>query len=372
MYSVKKWNDILTIVSGKNQRSVEDPNGKYPIYGSGGVIGRADEYLCGANTVIVGRKGTIDNPLFVTEPFWNIDTAFGIVAGEGLLPKFLYYFCRMFNFRALDKSTGRPSIAKSDLLKIEMPVPSVSEQERVVSRIEELFSELDSAENTLQQTKQQLTVYRHAVLKEAFDKVSASGHAELMDIVDEIRIGPFGTMLHKSDYVIDGVPVINPQHIKNGNIYPNDKISVSPHKAEELSAYRLKENDVIMGRRGEMGRTAPVTAGEDGWICGTGSVIIRLKKEYDAGFYSQILSSPDTVHFLEEKSTGTTMNNLNEDIVKHIPVPKVTKHIQTALLNDMDSKNSVCNNIEQNVGTALQQLNAMRQSALKEAFEGKL
>ncbi len=144
MYPKKKWNDVLTIVSGKNQKEVENPNGKYPIYGSGGAIGRSDEFLCGADTVIIGRKGTINRPIYVNEPLWNIDTAFGLVAGKELLPKYLYYFCQIFNFMSLDKSTGRPSLSKSDLLKIEMPLPQLDEQRRIVAKIEELFSQLDS------------------------------------------------------------------------------------------------------------------------------------------------------------------------------------------------------------------------------------
>ena len=78
MVMLKKWSDVLTIVSGKNQKLVTDPNGRYPIYGSGGVMGYARSYLCEAGTTIVGRKGTINNPIFVNEPFWNVDTAFGI------------------------------------------------------------------------------------------------------------------------------------------------------------------------------------------------------------------------------------------------------------------------------------------------------
>ena len=74
----KQWKDVLHIISGKNQKAVENPNGKYPIYGSGGIIGYADDYLCEAGTTIVGRKGTINKPIFVDEPFWNIDTAFGV------------------------------------------------------------------------------------------------------------------------------------------------------------------------------------------------------------------------------------------------------------------------------------------------------
>ena len=110
---IKQWKDVLHIVSGKNQKAVENPNGKYPIYGSGGLMGYADDYLCEAGTTIVGRKGTINRPIFVTEPFWNIDTAFGIAPDKGLVPKYLYYFCVHFNFMPLDKSTGRPSLAKS-------------------------------------------------------------------------------------------------------------------------------------------------------------------------------------------------------------------------------------------------------------------
>ncbi|MBQ8012248.1 MAG: restriction endonuclease subunit S [Oscillospiraceae bacterium] len=368
---LKKWSEVVSIVSGKNQKFVADSAGEYPIYGSGGIMGYANNYLCEAGTTIVGRKGTINNPIFVNEKFWNVDTAFGITPSAALIPKYLYYFCVQFNFKELDKSTTIPSLAKRDLLNIEIPVPPLPEQERIVARIEELFSELDKAVETLKKTKAQLAVYRQAVLKEAFDFGSAE-ITEIQAIVDDIRIGPFGTMLHKSDYIENGIPVINPQHIKNLSVFENMKISVSDSKAKELSAYRLKNNDIIMGRRGEMGRTAAITEREHGWICGTGSILFRLKPDYDAGFYAQILSSPSSVHYLEENATGTTMKNLNEDIVKHIPVPKITKDMQTAITKELDAKLSVCDSIEKTIDTALQEAEALRQSVLKEAFEGGL
>lgn len=144
-YPIRKWNDVLSIISGKNQKVVADPNGSYPIYGSGGVMGYANDYLCEAGTTIIGRKGTINHPIFVNERFWNVDTAFGVFPGEMLHPKFLFYFCQSFNFKALDKSTTIPSLAKRDLLNIEMPVPSFPEQEHIVASIEELFSQLDAS-----------------------------------------------------------------------------------------------------------------------------------------------------------------------------------------------------------------------------------
>ena len=132
----------------------------------------------------------------------------------------------------------------------------------------------------------------------------------------------------------------------------------------------MKCNDIIMGRRGEMGRTSAITEREDGWICGTGSILFRLKPDYDAIFFAQILSSPDVIHYLEAKATGTTMKNLNEEIVKHIPVPNITKHEQHKITNMLDSKLSVCDSIEKTIDTALQEAEALRQSILKQAFEG--
>lgn len=283
--------------------------------------------------------------------------------------KYLYYATKYLTLRIRDKGYARHY---QFIEKQELNVPSIPEQQRIVSRIEELFSSLDNAVETLQKTKEQLEVYRQAVLKEAFNYSEVTDIVELQSIVDDIRIGPFGTMLHKSDYIDRGIPVINPQHIKNQEIHPSTHVSISEGKANELSTYKLRINDVIMGRRGEMGRTAAVTTIEAGWICGTGSIIVRLKPEYDAVFYAQMLSSPDTVHYLKEKSTGTTMNNLNEDIVKHIPIPNITTKKQKKIKEALDTKTSVCDNIEQTVNTALAQAEAMRQSILKEAFEGRL
>lgn len=296
------------------------------------------------------------------------------ISAPGLIRDYLYHFVQgkyaLLNTRK--KGTGTPHLNPELLKKQKLVVPDVAEQERIVARIEELFSQLDAGVETLKKTKAQLAVYRQAVLKEAFSSELSSKTVEIREIVDGIRIGPFGTMLHKSDYISGGVPVINPQHIKSGKILPSASVTVSEEKARDLSAYRLQTNDIIMGRRGEMGRAAAITDVENGWLCGTGSILFRLKPNFDAGFYAQILSSPDVVHYLEEHATGTTMKNLNEDIVQYIPVPFVTAEMQRDITMKMDCKMSVCDSIEQTVDTALQQAEAMRQSILKDAFEGRL
>ena len=124
-----KFAEVLEIKNGKNQKQVEDADGKYPIYGSGGIMGWATDYICPAETVIIGRKGTINNPIYVDTPFWNVDTAFGLVADKNiLLPKYLYYFCKHFDFLALNTTVTIPSLTKANLLKINIPIPNMDEQ----------------------------------------------------------------------------------------------------------------------------------------------------------------------------------------------------------------------------------------------------
>ena len=130
------FNDVLEIKNGKNQKAVENPDGMYPIYGSGGIMGHADDYICDAHTVIIGRKGSINNPIYVSEPFWNVDTAFGLFANkELLLPRYLFYFCKKFDFEKLNKTVTIPSLTKSDLLKIKIDLPTITEQKEVVDKL---------------------------------------------------------------------------------------------------------------------------------------------------------------------------------------------------------------------------------------------
>ena len=137
------FGDIAAVINGKNQSKVENPNGKYPIYGSGGIMGRADDYICPENCTIIGRKGSINNPIFVEEKFWNVDTAFGLSPSEAVLPRFLFYFCEYFDFTTLDSSTTLPSLTKTNIQQIIFALPPIEEQKRILDKTEELFRKLD-------------------------------------------------------------------------------------------------------------------------------------------------------------------------------------------------------------------------------------
>lgn len=365
----KKWKDVLHIVSGKNQKAVANPNGKYPIYGSGGQMGYADDYLCEAGTTIVGRKGTINNPIFVTEPFWNIDTAFGIVPNEGLAPKYLYYFCVYFNFMPLDKSTGRPSLAKSDLLKIEMPVPSLPKQQSIVSRIEELFSSLDNAVETLRKTKEQLAVYRQAVLKEAFS--SFIEKKPIREISSLVTSGSRGWAKYYSD---QGARFIRITDLtRDGVNLKNDSIQhvALPDKAEGKRS-RLIGSDVLVSITADLGSIALIPKNIDEAYINQHIAMIRFNNPEQGEFMAWYLRSEWGQKDLLKNKHGGGKLGLGLDDIRDTPVPVVTDEAAQQTVVFIDERLSMCDSIEQTVNTALAQAEAMRQSILKEAFEGKL
>lgn len=152
-WEYKKWADVLTIINGKNQKAVESIDGTYPIYGSGGIMGYANDWLCPENCTIIGRKGNINKPIFVESKFWNVDTAFGLNSNQNLLAsKYLYYFCLNYDFNRHNKAVTIPSLTKVDLLKIEMPLPPKPTQLAIVA-------ELDKINELIQLKKQQLEDY---------------------------------------------------------------------------------------------------------------------------------------------------------------------------------------------------------------------
>ena len=374
-----KWKEVLEIKSGKNQKDVADINGSYPIYGSGGIIGYSKEYLCPAGTTIIGRKGTINSPLYVNEPFWNVDTAFGLIPSQQLVSKYLYYFCCYFNFKALDKSTTIPSLAKRDLENVEMPIPPLDEQSRIVARIEELFSELDKAVDTLKTTKEQLEVYRQAVLKDAVDNAQAM--CERFTPIEELLVtdrkgmstGPFGTMLKKHEHKTTGVPMLGIENIDSGKFIDGNKIFVTPEKAAELKSFALKSGDIIISRSGTVGELCVVPPRMEGALLSTNLMRVSLdcQKVLPEYFIYLFQSKGIVLDQVKELCKGSTRIFLNQTILKQIQFPIPNVHEQLQIINTIESRLTFCDNIEKTVDTALAQADAMRQSILKQAFEAE-
>ena len=249
-WEYKRWADVLTIINGKNQKAVESPNGQYPIYGSGGIMGYALDWLCPENCVIIGRKGNINKPLFVESKFWNVDTAFGLSANqECLIPKYLFYFCLDYNFERHNRAVTIPSLTKIDLLKVKMLVPPKPTQLSIVS-------ELDKLNELIQIKKEQLKDYdalAQSIFYEMFgDPVENEKGWEVKKLGELCsKIGSGATPRGGNEsYKDEGISLIRSLNVYNNEFRRKDLAYIDDEQAAALSNVTLLENDVLLNITG--------------------------------------------------------------------------------------------------------------------------
>ena len=216
-------------------------------------------------------------------------------------------------------------IVKKDFDNTLIPFPTLEEQENIAN----LLDKISTIILVRQQQLQKLDELVKARFVELFGDPISNPHGfdkvDLSELAD-IKIGPFGSLLHKGDYIEGGYALLNPSHIIDGKIAPDSELTVSREKYEELSAYHLKAGDVVMGRRGEMGRCAVVPC--DGYLCGTGSLLIRTKGDVTADYIQKIISFPSFKKAIEDMAVGQTMPNLNVPIVSKFQIIKPPLEVQ--------------------------------------------
>ena len=257
---------------------------------------------------------------------------------------YIFWLLKGKNTELNSKGTGSTFKAINQKALEEIQVPDISFEKQSA-----YATNLETAYRVIQMRKQQLSALDDLIkarFVEMFgDPVSNQKGWEKKALSDEaeIKIGPFGSLLHKEDYVLGGHALVNPSHIINGQIVPDNDLTVSDAKYyTELSAYHLMPGDVVMGRRGEMGRCAVVE--ESGMLCGTGSLLIRTNGDLSADFIQKIISFPSFKRTIEDMAVGQTMPNLNVPIVSSFQIIKPPKSIQEqyyAFVAQIDKSKSV-------------------------------
>lgn len=170
--------------------------------------------------------------------------------------------------------------------------------------------------------------------------------ASVRDVLHELQTGPFGSSLHEHDYREGGTPVINPASLQGGTIVPITKMAVGADTLERLSTFRLRAGDIVMGRRGEMGRCALVTEREAGWLCGTGSLILRPSPMVFGPFLVLLIGSPFGREYLGGAAVGTTMQNLNQAILLKMRFGLPPQAEQHRIVAKVDELMALCDRLE--------------------------
>jgi len=310
-----------------------------------------------------------------------------IVPNKSIFSDYLFYFLKASKQEAEKVASGTTfkEISLKAFSQLEIPVPPFSEQEAIVSKIEELLSDLDNGKQQLQTAQQQLKVYRQSLLKWAFagkltNKNVKEGELptgwKLMSMGELIEKPQYGTS-KKCDYKTDGVGVLRIPNISQGYIDSTD-LKFAKFDDAEIEAYRLKVGDILIIRSNGsvdlVGKSALINESQERYLYAGYLIKLRPKQNLALPKYLlHVLSSSVLRNQIEGKAKSTSgVNNINSEELKSLIIPLCSIEEQQLIVNELESKLTVCDKIEETISQSLLQAETLRQSILKKAFEGKL
>ena len=249
---------------------------------------------------------------------------------ELVTSEWIYYLTSWPEFRKkceknMTGSAGQKRVPKTFLENYQIDIPSLDEQDRITAQLDKVSDLIVKRRAQLDKLDFLVKARFVEMFGDPVSNPKGWPKVALSDLAD-VRIGPFGSLLHKEDYIEGGCPLVNPSHIVDGQIVVDKKFTVPKDKYEEMEPYHLKIGDVVMGRRGEMGRCAVVC--DSGLLCGTGSLIIRPKSDVIADYIQKIISFPSFKRTIEDMAVGQTMPNLNVPIVSSFQIIRPPVEIQ--------------------------------------------
>lgn len=333
-----------------------------------------------------------------------VSTGFTVVRPSKTDAVFLSYALRESSFveSVVARSVGvsYPAVNASEVGGIPIPFPPLSEQHAIAAFLDRETTRLDTLVAKKRELMERLNEKRTALISRTVtrglppDAARAAGlpvnpplkpsgvewlgdvpeHWEVTTVLkmaQQIQTGPFGSQLHTSDYVEDGIPLVNPAHIISGKLVPDSLCSVGKETSSRLNKYHLQTGDIIMGRRGEIGRCAVVSNCESGWLCGTGSLIIRFW-EGEPSFFYYIFSATGFNKLLELHAVGSTMLNINPSLIGRMLIPLPPLPEQQAIAAYLDTETAKIDALVAKIEEAIERLQEYRTALITAAVTGKV
>ncbi len=373
-WEIKTIGEVCEIRSGRNQKEVENPSGKYPIYGSGGIMGYADDYLCEAGATIIGRKGSINNPIFVETQFWNVDTAFGFSPKETILPKFLFYFCKGFNFQAMNKGTTIPSLVKTDLLQIRIPVPSIQVQQRIVDILDQEFAKIDALKATAEKSLQSAKDLFQAALKKELEPKDGWEKTCLDDVCNIVgRIGFRGYT--RNDIVPspdDGAISLSPSNIVEGEMRYDKLTYISWFKYDESPEIKIFNGDILLVKTGSSyGKSAIIKDLPHEATINPQLVVLKNIK-IDTQYLHFFLSTDNAKKKFDEFVSGTAIPTFSQRNLGQMEICFPNPEITLGIVSKLNNLRKRLTSFQENYQKTLTLCDDLKQSLLRKAFNGEL
>ena len=340
-WEYKKLGDVCQVVTGSTPKTniSEYWDGNYPwvtpaelkgdVYISDTARHITEEAIAHTNltllpigTVLLSSRAPIGKVAITTIEMYCNQGFKNLICSDAINNKYLYLWLsgKTEYLNSLGRGATFKEISKTIVENVIIPLPPLSIQQSIVS-------ELDKINELIHLKKEQLKDYDNlaqSIFYEMFGDpiVNEKGwEVKKLGEVAMIKTGPFGSMLHKEDYITGGIPLINPMHIQNFKAVPDKDFSISKEKAAELCNYQLKINDVIFARRGDIGRCAVISDKEAGYLCGTGSLFVRFERKLSSIYTMYVVRTTSFIKELVSKAKGATMLNLNSSTMENLRFP---------------------------------------------------
>lgn len=378
-----KVGDIFEFAYGKGLvKGVRKETGSYPVYGSSGVVGFHDEYVATGPKVIVGRKGAAGAVHYCNENCWPIDTTYFINSINAVDSKFSYYLLKSLRLNQFETSTAIPGLNRDDAYRLDISLPPLPEQKRIVAKIEELFSELDNGIAALKTAQEQLKVYRQAILKHAFDgKLTAkwreqnSGDSwrleKLGNLIAFLTSGSRGWAKYYSD---SGDIFIRAQNLKHDQLDLDDKAFVSLPEKTEGKRTKVQLDDILITITGaNVTKTGRVCTDIGSAYVSQHVALCRPSEDIDSEFmYWFLVAESAGRRQLSKFAYGAGKPGLNLDNIRSVEVNLPSILEQRVIVKQTKELLSIEEKISSDIEIELHRVELLRQSILKKAFSGKL
>ncbi|MCT1619652.1 restriction endonuclease subunit S [Janibacter hoylei] len=328
---------VAEIRNGADYKAVEVAEGGYPVYGSGGEFRRAGRYLFDGESVLFGRKGTIDRPLHVKGRFWTVDTMFYTDLDRAMVvPRYLYYYATTMPFGLYATNTALPSVTGAQIASHTMPLPPLEVQRAIADYLDRETARIDTLIEEQQRLIEMLRERRDSTWDTGVEAARAAGDLlPVRRVIASIVDGPFGSSLTSSHYVDEGARVIRLGNIGNNEFKNHDSAFISLDYAEELEAHAVVAGDVVVAGLGDdkmpLGRAAVVPD--------LGSAIVkadcyrlRPNDSISPQYLAWVMSAPQTRAQIMLLARGATRARLNTKVVQQVEIPVPDREAQSEIV----------------------------------------
>jgi len=378
--------DVVSFEYGKGlTQDKRDASGKVPVYGSNGIVGYHSAALIDKPCLVIGRKGAAGAVHKSEIPCWPIDTTYFAIPPENVNLSFLYYLFLTLDLASLDRSTAIPGLNRNDVYAVNIPLPPLPEQKRIVARLEELLSDLEAGVAALGRVRAGAKRYKASVLKAACegklfgDKGIENGElpegwrwVTVGDVTVSMKNGVYKPAEYYAD---DGIACLRMYNIEDGAIVWKD-IKRMKLTEEEVETYRLLPGDILVNRvnsRELVGKTAVIPSGLESIVYESKNIRLKIKQDIaDSTYINYCFGAYRQRYFNFNAQQVVGMASINQTQIAQMPIPLPPLEEQRRIVVEVERRLESARAVESAVEVGLKRAGRLRQAVLRSAFEGRL